>query len=96
MFSPELHAVSSAEWYASFSTSQLHSYADTGPGPLKGEERWERGRGRKREREGEKGREKREEEREGGEREGEREGGEGREKGIKGLGLCSRGGMKVL
>ena len=42
MFSPELHAVSSAEWYASFLTSQWHSYADTGPGPLEGKERRER------------------------------------------------------
>ena len=48
MFSPELLAVSSAEWYASFATSLLHSYADTGPGPLEGEER----RGEKGEREG--------------------------------------------
>lgn len=78
MFSPELHAVSSAEWYASFSTSQLHSYADTGPGPLKGEERWERGRGRKREREGGEGM------RRGKERKEERR---GKGEGNKGVGI---------
>ena len=85
MFSPELLAVSSAEWYASFATSLLHSYADTGPGPLEGEER-RREKGDREEGEGmRRGKERKEKRKGKGEREGGEGRGEGREKGMKGV-----------
>ena len=87
-FSLDSSAVSSAGEHARFLTSPLHSYADTGLGPLEGEERRER-KGRRGEREGggEERRERRGRRGEKGEREGEGEARrEGRGRKIMGMG----------